>query len=55
MTNVTRYKSCMLQVKECALMQFADIWTSPEKQAEECNKAYDTFPVVLSFLQTVLS
>lgn len=35
-------------------MQFADIWSSPEKQAEEC-MAFDAFPVVLSFLQAVLS
>ena len=44
----------MLQLMKCALSQFADIWSSPEKQAEECSKAYDTFPVVLSFLQAVL-
>lgn len=45
----------MVQVTEYALTQFADIWSSPEKQAEECSKAYDAFPVVLSFLQAVLS
>ena len=35
-------------------MQFVDIWRSPEKQAEECGKAHDAFPVMLSFLQAVL-
>ena len=39
---------------QVGLMQFADIWSSPEKQAEEC-MAFDAFPVVLSFLQAVLS
>lgn len=42
-------------MRELAVLQFADIWSSPEKQAEECSKAYDAFPIVLSFLQTVLS
>ncbi|KAL3144557.1 hypothetical protein ABBQ32_004287 [Trebouxia sp. C0010 RCD-2024] len=35
--------------------EFAGIWSSPEKQAEECSKAYDAFPIMLSFLQAVLS
>jgi len=35
-------------------MQFADIWKSPEKQEDECNRALDAFPISLSFLQAVL-
>ncbi|KAL0042735.1 hypothetical protein WJX79_009142 [Trebouxia sp. C0005] len=34
--------------------EFADIWKSPEKQEDECNRAVDAFPISLSFLQAVL-
>ncbi|DBA90086.1 hypothetical protein WJX77_011445 [Trebouxia sp. C0004] len=33
--------------------EFADIWKSPEKQEDECNRALDAFPISLSFLQAL--